>query len=497
MARAAVLMLTRNIRILIGSAAILACAVIGAVVIACGSTSGGTTSGMGMATVSLSDPATCSASGTGTYSNVYVTVADVQANTSATASSSDSGWVDLTPNHPNMQIDLLGQANNNCLLATLGDAQQLQAGNYQQIRLILAPDSTSVSNNACKSVNSVNCVVLDDTNKDVYPLTLPSELQTGIKIPSGQIAGGGFNIAAGQTRDLNIDFNTCASIVRTGSGKYILKPVLHAGEVSTTNTSINGKVNVSTGTSTAFSGTVLVALEPEGGSTTTPGTNGLITAEPMNQVVSASQTDGSFVFCPIPSGTYDIVVVAMDMSGQIYEPSIITGVTNGETTGTINVYPVSASTTTTFPATSGVPTGAITVNGQVTTEAAPETVYVNAYETVGSTTYTLPIPADAMTSGQTNLTTASSTTSTPACPSGIYCADFSLNLPVAAPSIGAWSSSGTTLTPSTGIAAYTIDGQTDGCSTISDVQEVTPTLTSSSSAIVDLTSTPFKFTGCS
>ena len=144
-------MMTRKMRLLIGSAAILACAVIGAVVIACGSSTSGTASGMGMATVSISDPATCSASSGGPYSNVWVTITDVQANTSATAGNSDSGWVDLTPKLPPTQIDLLSSktTSNQCFLATLGDAQELQAGNYQQIRLMLAPNNTSVSNNAC------------------------------------------------------------------------------------------------------------------------------------------------------------------------------------------------------------------------------------------------------------------------------------------------------------------------------------------------------------
>jgi hypothetical protein len=453
-----------------------------------------------MATVSISDPATCSASSGGPYSNVWVTITDVQANTSASAGSSDSGWVDLTPSLKSnpKQIDLLATSttSNQCFLATLGDAQELQAGNYQQIRLMLAPNNTSVSGNACASVNSANCIVLDDTNKDMYPLTLASEAQTGLKIPSGQIAGGQFQVAAGQTRDLNIDFNTCASIVQTGSGKYILKPVLHAGEVSTTNVSINGKVNVVTGGSTAFSGSVLVALEPEG--STTASTTGPVSAEPINMITMAN-SDGSFTFCPVPAGTYDVVVVAMDTSGQIYEPSIITGVTNGETTGTINVYPVSASSTTTYPTASGVPMGGITVNGQVTTDATiGESVVMSAFETVGGTTYTIPIPAAAETSGEVSLMTSSAPMpASPACPSGTLCSNFGISLPVAAPNIGAWSSSGTTLSPGMGIATYTIDGVADGCSTTAEVQEATPVLTSSSSAIVDLTTTPFKFTGCS
>ena len=66
------------------------------------------------------------------------------------------------------------------------------------------------------------------------PLLLSSESKTGIKIPSGQIAGGAFTVASGETKDLNINFDTCASIVVQGNGQFRLKPVLHAGEVALT-----------------------------------------------------------------------------------------------------------------------------------------------------------------------------------------------------------------------------------------------------------------------
>src|SRR6201996_5119664 len=227
--------------------------------VACSNNSSTTSSGTGAtASVVISDPATC-AGPNGPFAHVYVTITDVQANTSGSAGDNDSGWTDLTPSLSSQpkQIDLLGQANNQCFLATLGDTQQLQAGAYQQIRLILADNSATVSNNACG--NSTNCVVLS-ADSSVHALLLSSESKTGLKIPSGQIASGGFTIAAGQTKDLDIDINTCASIVQEGNGQYRLKPVLHAGEVSATSTSINGKV-LDSATGNPVIGQVLVALE--------------------------------------------------------------------------------------------------------------------------------------------------------------------------------------------------------------------------------------------
>jgi Domain of unknown function (DUF4382) len=191
--------------------------------------------------VRVSDPATCSGP-KGTFSHIYATITDVQINASANAGNNDSGWIDLTPSlaqNP-QQVDLLGQASNQCFLATLGDPTALQPGSYQQIRIMLASNGTVAVNNACGT--TANCVMLSSSPTAAQPLLLSSEAKTGIKIPSGQISGGQFVIAAGETEDLDIDFNACESIVAEGNGQFRLKPVLHAGEVSLTSTSINGTI---------------------------------------------------------------------------------------------------------------------------------------------------------------------------------------------------------------------------------------------------------------
>lgn len=411
--------------------------------ISCSTTAGSSGSGMGAATVSVSDPATC-AGPSGPYAHVYVTITDVQANVSSSAGDSDSGWTDLTPNLKSSpkQIDLLGQTNNSCFLATLGDPQELQAGNYQQIRLMLAPNSASVSNNACASAGSANCVVLT-ADDSVHALQLSSEAQTGIKIPSGQIASGGFNIAAGQTKDLNIDFNTCASIVQEGNGQYRLKPVLHAGEVTTTSTSINGSV-VDSATGKPVNGSVMVALEQKDST----GIDRIV-------MTTMASVDGSFVFCPIPAGTYDVVVVGMGTTGAAYNPSIVTGVANGQTTGIVNLY---ASTQ-----------GTATLTGVVTSQNSSNAgtvadVNLTALEAIsGGVTYTIPdLPVTQPFSAILTVETAASTSSL-TCPSGTDCAAYSLVVPSGGAYVGAYSTSGSTLTQSAALASYVIDGIADTC----------------------------------
>jgi len=243
----------------------------------------------GTVNTSISDPPTCAAP-QGPYRHVYVTVNDVLIHQSASASANDAGWIHLASglrDNP-LQVDLLGVANQ-CFLAMLGSAE-IEPGTYQQIRVVLAPNSASVNNNKCGNV--ANCLMLtSDPSNTPQALQLSSETQTGIKIPSGQIAGGSFTVGSGQTKDLNIDFDACASVVVQGSGQYRLKPVLHAGEVSlqSASSSISGTIIDGSSQQAVVGGNTVVALEQADGSV-------------VMQAVPAS--NGSFVFCPVADGTY-------------------------------------------------------------------------------------------------------------------------------------------------------------------------------------------------
>lgn len=404
--------------------------------ISCSNGGSSPANGDGMATISVSDPATC-AGPSGPFAHVYVTIKDVQANVSADAGDNDAGWQDLTPplSSQPMQIDLLGQANNQCFLATLGDARQLQAGKYQQIRIVLADNSAHVANNLCGG--SANCVVLS-SDGSVHPLLLSSESKTGLKIPSGQIAGGGFNIAAGQTKDLNIDFDTCASIVMEGNGQFRLKPVLHAGEVSTTSTSINGKV-LDHATGNPVNGEVLVALEQKDSA----GVDRIVMS-------TLARADGSFVFCPIPAGSYDVVIVAERTDGTAYQPAIVTGVANGNTVGTIGV----------FLGTAGIQ-GAATFSGSVTSQNGAKAgtvadIELSALESAGNgAIFTIPLLANAQ---QTAATLDIETAAASGCSTETDCANYSMLLPAGGPYIGSYSAGGVTLTQSSPLASYVIDG---------------------------------------
>jgi hypothetical protein len=135
--------------------------------------------------------------GPANYDAVFIDVEKVEVNVSSDSGTS-SGWQTLNLLRPGV-YNLLKFSNG---IDTVLAAADLPAGTLSQMRLILGGN---------------NSVVIDGQS---YPLKTPSAQQSGLK----------FNIhsmlTAGIVYRLWIDFDANRSIVSTGSGAYILKPVI-------------------------------------------------------------------------------------------------------------------------------------------------------------------------------------------------------------------------------------------------------------------------------
>lgn len=144
-----------------------------------------------------------------------------------------SGWITLAT--PNKTVNLLSLTGG--VSESLAAGATLPAGHYSQMRLILG---------------SGNSVMLSDGT--TQPLTVPSGMQTGIKLVVS------FDVAAGTTADVWIDFDAAHSIqvVQAGaSGMYMLRPTVWAYDKTVTG-SIHGTLTAS-GTAAALPGAVVYA----------------------------------------------------------------------------------------------------------------------------------------------------------------------------------------------------------------------------------------------
>ena len=428
-----------------GSACVLAVVVAAAVLLV--GCSGSSTTMMSSQTanirVTLTDPPSC-AFPNGSFDHVYVSIRSVQAHTSATADDNTAGWQELAPqlNSSPMQIDLFAAASNTCVLTNLGSNSALPAGTYQQIRLLLVPNDGSggatPSTNACGS-QGFNCVVLHDggTNE----LQLSSQANTGIKIPPGQVVGGPIVVSPGQDVDLNIDFDACHSILQDGNGRFRLKPVLTAEQVSTNTSGINGKIVDSLTNMPVAGGTVLVALERKDAT----GADAIF-------LETAVDSSGGFNFCPLPAGaTFDVVATAVNGQGVAYNATVVLSVPGGTNVGNISLLPES-----------GALTAPATLQGNVTaangTAAGTIDAAVTAQQEVnlpGGGMLLVAIPA--APGSVSNIAVNSTSTCLGAALLNANCGEYKLVVPASNPQVGVLSNGSISLTPpAAGSVAYTV-----------------------------------------
>ncbi|HKY64673.1 MAG TPA: DUF4382 domain-containing protein [bacterium] len=149
------------------------------------------------------------------YSAVYVTITEIQVNQQG--GDVEGGWVTVA--EPNRTFNLLDLTDG--VVEGLGEGP-LEAGSYNQVRLIIGTVPDDGPNILCHSHPFANYVV-DADDQEIHELTVPSGEQTGIKI----ICAGKCEVAENQTTELILDFDAAASVVVAGnSGIYNLKPTI-------------------------------------------------------------------------------------------------------------------------------------------------------------------------------------------------------------------------------------------------------------------------------
>lgn len=113
----------------------------------------------------------------------------------------------------------------NGVTETLGE-DELEAGTYHQIRLIIGKTSESENNIDGVPHPYANYVVLNNDDGSYVPLKIPSGYNTGVKLVHN------FEVEEGSFVELVLDFEACKSVVETGSEKYILKPTIKVIETA-------------------------------------------------------------------------------------------------------------------------------------------------------------------------------------------------------------------------------------------------------------------------
>ena len=217
------------------------------------------------------------------YDQVNVVIREVRIHSAAAGE--DDGWF-VVESDP-ATYDLLSLQNG--VFVTLGIASSIPAGAYDEVRLVLGDGST---------------IVVDGATHD---LKVPSGMQSGIKLK------GLFEVPDGGRVEVLLDFDAARSVVETGNGKYLLKPVIRMTAAPT--------------------GAIHGDLEPAVAATIT------VTQNADTVATTSAAADGQFTVAALLAGTY---TVSIDVA-EDYRDTTLAGVavTAGATTelGTIALTP--------------------------------------------------------------------------------------------------------------------------------------------------------------
>jgi hypothetical protein len=185
-------------------------------------------------------------------------------------------------------------------------------------------------------------------------------------------------------------------------------------------------------------GTTVVALEQKDGSG-------------VDRVILSTLTDanGNFALCPVPTGSYDLVVAAVNGAGTFYAPTVTTGVQASTAAGNI---PVTANGGNPGPASL---TGAVQTGGS--SGPVSEIVTLSALQTVGinGSNVLVTIPLVQQSVATANVITSSSAS----CQGGFDCTDFTLAVPGVNAFVGSFNGTNTQYSQGSGAVSYTVDGQ--------------------------------------
>ena len=214
--------------------------------------------------------------GPGNYEEVVIDVQDININYTT---DSTEGWQSLS-NLKAGAYDVLKLVNGHDTL--LGDAD-LNSGKIEQIRLILGPN---------------NYVKVDG---QTFPLQTPSAQQSGLKLNIHQ------DVNAGITYKLLLDFDAARSIVKTGNGKYILKPVIHSS-LEALGGSIRGYVLPNTFNTAVFA------------------------IQGTDTVTSTYTSNGSYILKGLNAGTYTLGFAPGDTTYKSQNVTSVAVTTNTVTT---------------------------------------------------------------------------------------------------------------------------------------------------------------------
>ena len=234
----------------------------------------------------------------GDYQEVNINISRIEGHIAVDGDEGeDAGWKTLKEwSGDGLPVDLTELEDVSILLASL----ELEPNKYTQLRIFL---------------NEANLLLVGEV--ETIPLEIPSSANTGIKLNHP------FEIMGGMITKLTIDFDAEKSVIKTGNGKYKMKPVIglssetySAEELPEGVGTVSGNVSYYYSLDLALTGIGGANIELTGGAYIFANT-------------TTTDSEGDFSLINVPAGTYTLNVVADGYDN--YSESGVTVTAGGDT----------------------------------------------------------------------------------------------------------------------------------------------------------------------
>ena len=241
---------------------------------------GGSGTGKGTLKIYLTDAP-------GDYKEVYINISKIEGHIASDGEEEEGHWKILKEWSAGLPVDLIELEDVSMLLASL----ELEPNKYTQLRIFLNGDASLV----------LEGEEGPDGPTVTVPLEIPSSANTGIKLNHP------FEIVEGMITKLTIDFDAEKSVIKTGNGKYKMKPVISLSSETYSTGEVPGGVGSVSGTVSYYDSQILAltgiggaSIELSGGAYIFANTTTTSTEEPI----------GTFNLVDVPAGSYTLNIYA-------------------------------------------------------------------------------------------------------------------------------------------------------------------------------------------
>ena len=221
----------------------------------------------------------------GDYKEVNINISRIEGHI---AVEDEEGYWEVLKEWPDgLLVNLIELENVSMLLGS----KELTPNKYTQLRIFLKEEATLVLEGE------------EGEDGPTVPLEIPSSANTGIKLNRP------FEIVAGSITKLTIDFDAEKSVIKTGNGKYKMKPVISVTSETYSTGEVPGGVGSVFGSVSYYESNEGVLVLAGLGGANIELTGGAYIFENIT-VTSTVSPIGEFSLTDVPTGTYTLNVVA-------------------------------------------------------------------------------------------------------------------------------------------------------------------------------------------